>query len=122
MRPEAYEAAPSEHDVAGVWAVDPGDEIEQRRLTGTVRADHADDLVLVDVQVEVPNDLETAERLVDAPQLEQAALAHTISTLGVPSSPCGRTVMSATRSDPNKIQRATAGCSTKLFSQTIAAR
>ena len=36
--------------------VDAGDEVEQRRLAGAVRADHADDLALVDVEVEAVDD------------------------------------------------------------------
>ncbi len=52
-------------------ADDSRDQVEERRLPGAVRADHADDLALVDVQVEVRDASEPAERLVHLPQLEQ---------------------------------------------------
>ena len=60
-----------EQDVALVGLVDAGDQVEERRLAGAVRADHADDLALVDVQVELGDDLQAAERERDAAQLEQ---------------------------------------------------
>ncbi len=41
-----------EHDVALDRLVDAGDEVEERRLAGAVRPDHAHDLALVDMQVE----------------------------------------------------------------------
>src|SRR5256885_4828827 len=49
-------------------------------LFRSVRPDHADDLVLVDVQVEVGDHLQAAERLRDALQLEQGR-HQPISTL-----------------------------------------
>ena len=43
---------PAKTDVAVGGLVDARDEVEQRRLAGAVRPDHADDLALVDVEVE----------------------------------------------------------------------
>ena len=63
--------SPSKRMSPSSGRVDAGDEVEERRLAGAVRADHADDLVLVDVQVEVGDHLQAAERLRDALQLEQ---------------------------------------------------
>ena len=63
-----------------VRRVDAGDEVEERRLAGAVRADHADDLALVDVQVELVDAREPAEALRDALQLEQPLGHQTIST------------------------------------------
>ena len=63
--------APAKTMSPSVGLVDARDEVEQRRLAGAVRADHADDLALVDVQVEVVDHLEAAERHRDALQLEQ---------------------------------------------------
>ena len=51
-------------------------EVEERRLAGTVRADHADDLALVDVQVEVGDDPEAAEVHRHRPEVEQALCAR----------------------------------------------
>ena len=52
VRLEADDAALVEQDVAVVGLVDARDQVEERRLAGAVRADHADDLALGDVQVE----------------------------------------------------------------------
>ena len=56
VRLEALDARAGEDDVAAGRHVDARDEVEQRRLAGAVRADHADDLALVDVQVELVDD------------------------------------------------------------------
>ena len=42
----------AEPDVAGIGRVQPGDHVEHRALARAVRADHRDDLALVDVQVQ----------------------------------------------------------------------
>ena len=57
----------------GVRLVDAGDQVEERRLAGAVRADHADDLALVDVEVELGDDLQAAEGLRDARRARAAA-------------------------------------------------
>ena len=46
VRLEADDAALAEQDLAVVGLVDAGDQVEERRLAGAVRADHADDLAL----------------------------------------------------------------------------
>ncbi len=97
-----------EQDVALVGPVDARDEVEQRGLAGPVRPDHADDLALVDVQVELVDHLQAAERLRDrfSSSRRAAPSSHaghqTISTRGVPSRPCGRAVISATSSAPSR--------------------
>ena len=102
MRLEAEDAAPVEHDVAAVGLVDAGDQVEERRLAGAVRADHADDLALVDVQLEIRDDLEPAECERDAAQCEQGLVGHqTISTRRSPKRPFGRSTMSTTRIAPS---------------------
>jgi hypothetical protein len=70
VRWEADDRFALEEDLALVGLVDAGDEVEERRLAGPVRADHADDLVLADEEVEVRDHLEATERLRDALQLE----------------------------------------------------
>ena len=89
-----------EEDVALLGRVDAGHEVEERRLAGAVGPDHADDLVLVDVQVEVGDHLQPAERLRDALQLEQRRRHQPISTFAVPNRPCGLIVITAIRSAP----------------------
>ena len=71
VRLESLDALAGEHDVSVGRLVDAGDQVEERRLPGAVRADHADDLALVDVEVEIVDDREAAERHRDAAQLEQ---------------------------------------------------
>src|SRR5207237_1409473 len=124
VRVEADDAAPVEHDVARVRPEDARDQVEERRLAGPVRADHADDLALANLQVELADHAQAAERLAHAVQLEQRrALAHTISTRAVPRRPCGRAFISATRSAPSRIRRvAPAVWATRRFSHAIAAR
>ena len=123
VRRQSEQRGPVEEDLAAVGAVDAGDQVEERRLAGAVRADHADDLALVDVQVEPVDHLQAAEGLRDPLQLEDAeAAAQTISTLEVPSSPCGRQLISTIRSAPRSRIRVTLGSVTRRFSQTNAAR
>ena len=115
--------SPLEQDLARVRPVDAGDEVEDRRLAGAVRADHADDLALVDVQVEPVDDAQAAERLRHAPELEQRASRPSDDLHARRAEQALRAhVIRTTSSAPKRIQRATAGCSTKLVSQTIAAR
>jgi hypothetical protein len=107
-----------EEDVAVVRPVHAGDEVEERRLAGAVRADDADDLTLGDVQVEILDHGEPAEALRDVPQLEH----QTISTRDVPSSPCGRAFMRTMRMTPIRMSRVMLGSTTSRLFQTNAAR
>ena len=100
VRLEADEAFPLEQDVAAVRPVDAGDQVEERRLPRAVRPDDADDLALVDVDVEVDDDGETAEVERDLLDLEELLGHQTISTLRSPSRPFGRMIMSAMRMSP----------------------
>ena len=89
----------------------PGDEVEERRLAGAVRPDHAHDLALVDVRGRASRRREAAEGHRHAAQLEQLApRAHTISTRFSPRSPCGRAIIIATRSAPSTMYRVGSGC------------
>ena len=76
VRLEPLDALAREDDVALGRLVDPGDQVEERRLARTVRADHADDLALVDMQVEVGHDLEAAERHRHAAAARAGCVAH----------------------------------------------
>ena len=58
-------------DPAGVDRLEQVDAAQERRLARSRRADEADDLVLGDVEVDAAQDLERAERLVQA--LDRAA-------------------------------------------------
>src|SRR5207244_922247 len=88
---------------AGVGRVDPGDQVEERRLARAVRADDAHDLALVDVQVEVADHPQPAEGLVQRPEFEQRH--QTISTRGLPRSPCGLAAMTTIRAAPRSRNR-----------------
>ena len=76
MRREADDALPVEPDVAGVRAVDTGDEVEERRLAGTVRADDAHDLPVADFDVEVEDALQPAESLAYVLELQERRPSH----------------------------------------------
>ena len=110
---------PSSRMSPAIGLVDAGDQVEERRLAGAVRPDHADDLALVDVQVEVVDHLQAAERHRDPRQLEQPA--HTISTLDVRAAPAAAAhqhdEQGAEEEEPGHV-----GSTTSRFSQTKAAR
>src|SRR5262245_46950175 len=98
MRREHDNASPVEVDVTLVRTVDPRDQVEEGRLAGAVRADHGDDLALLDVKVELVDDGQAAEREGDAVELEQRH--QTISTRRSPSSPFGRRIIRQIRIRP----------------------
>ena len=58
-------------DPPGGRVVDPGDDVEERRLAGAVRADQADDRALGDVEADVVDGDEAAEPLRDVLGAEQ---------------------------------------------------
>ena len=115
-----------EQDLAGFGPVDPGDQVEQRRLAGPVRPDHADDLVLVDDEVEVVDHDEAAERHRQATELEQPLRRRsghqTISTRAVPSRPCGRVAMSPISMAPKRTKAVMPPFCTSRFSHASAVR
>ena len=78
VRLEAGDALAVEDDVATGRLVDARDQVEQRRLAGAVRADHADDLAPVDVEIEIVDDLEAAEGHRDALQIEEPVVLWAI--------------------------------------------
>jgi hypothetical protein len=103
VRLEAGDALAREDDVALRRLVDAGDEVEERRLAGAVRADHGDDLALVDVEVEPGDDLQAAEGHRHLPELQELLRCghQMISTRFSPSRPCGRAIIVATRIAPS---------------------
>src|SRR3954451_17911705 len=98
-RGQAEDRLALEKDLAAVGPVDAGHEVEQGRLARTAGTEHADDLVLVDVEVEVVDDLQAAEGLRDLLQLQQRG-HQAISTFAVPKRPCGLVAISTIRSTP----------------------
>ena len=60
-----------EPNVAGVGRDHPGDDVEQRRLAGTVGTDDADDLALLDVEIKIADRPHTAKVAGEAADLEQ---------------------------------------------------
>ena len=102
VRGEAHDRLAVEKDLSLVRRVDPRDEVEEGRLARPVRPDHADDLVLVHVQVELGDHLQPAERLGEALQLQHSSSHQPISTFAVPNRPCGRIVITAISSAPKR--------------------
>ena len=60
-----------ESDLALVEGVDPDDALDQGRLSGPVVADESHDLTAADLEVDLVERLNRAERLRDAPRLEE---------------------------------------------------
>src|SRR5207302_10584137 len=72
-------------DLAGVGFEEAGDDVEQGRLAGTVGADQAEDLAVVDREADVVDRLHPAEALAHATELE-----HDVSLLAAATVPAGR--------------------------------
>src|SRR5436190_4905004 len=70
VRREAEEALALERDLAGARALDPGDEVDERRLAGAVRSDDATDLAGLDREAHVVRRDEPAEALRQPPGRE----------------------------------------------------
>ena len=52
FRRKPGDIAPFETDFAGVWPVEPGHEVEQRRLAGAIRADDADEVAFGEIEID----------------------------------------------------------------------
>src|SRR5262249_35856536 len=92
LRREARHVAAFEAHRAGIGLVEAGDEIEQRRLAGAVRAYDRDELLFGDIETDGIDGSEAAEPPGEAADLEHA---HT-----VPKRPCGRKRTSNSRTRP----------------------
>ncbi len=68
---EAHYVLPAEDDGTLVRGLHPRDQVEERGLSGPIWPDDADNLALVDVQLQAVDGAETAECLVQALYLEQ---------------------------------------------------
>src|SRR4029079_13521688 len=75
-----------EEVVAGVAAVDAGDDLDQGGLAGAVVTDEGRHLPRVDGEVDVVEDVDHTEAVVDSAQLENR-LAHRISRSNLLSDP-----------------------------------
>ena len=89
-------SCPSKSTRAGVGPIEPGHEVEQRRLAGAVRADDADQLALGEIEIDGIDGGEAAEAARQPAQGQhgRVLLCHHI----VPNRPCGlkRTSSSST--------------------------
>src|SRR5439155_10887928 len=65
-----------EPDAAGRRRVESGEHVEQRRLAGTVRSDHREDMALTDGEAHLRERREGAEGLADEVDLENYAEAR----------------------------------------------
>ena len=75
---ERREHALDEH-LAGVGAIDPGDRLQQRRLSGAVPADYPEALTFLDREVDVAKDGVRFVRR--SPQRVEEMLSHGVSAL-----------------------------------------
>ena len=81
--------APPRPDLALVERVDAGDALDQRRLAGAVVADQGHHLAAADLEVDPVERLDGAERLRDAPALEERCVSHVAHSLTHPPSRSG---------------------------------
>src|SRR5262249_56971371 len=65
--------APGRGEGAGVERSEAGEQVEQRRLAGSVRADQPEDLPARDREAHLRERLDPAEALADVPRLEEHA-------------------------------------------------
>src|SRR3954468_8180890 len=120
---EAGDVACAEIEAAVVGGVHPGEDVEQRGLAGTVRANQAEDLRGLNVEGKLARRLDAAETLADAPSLEQrrhsrwpagaslrSASSRRLTAEG--SRPAGRNSMISTSASPNSSMRMTSGSTT----------
>src|SRR5712691_4645526 len=78
MRRQPDEFPAEQADGSCGWPQDAGDQVEDRGLTGTVRPHEADDLALVDVDIEAVDGCESAKSASQAADLQgRLASAHT---------------------------------------------
>ena len=83
---------PVEQDLAAIGGQIAGDQIEQRRLARAVRPDDAHRLAGSHAKIDAVGRLERAERLAEAPGLEQHRVAE-VRAVGHPPLPaCGERV------------------------------
>ena len=79
LRPVDAHRLVFEVDLALIDGMDPGDTLDQRRLAGAVVADERHHLAGADLEVDVSQSLNRAERLRDAPKLERRnSVAHDV--------------------------------------------
>ncbi len=76
LRPVDVHLLAAEEDLAGVVAVDAGDALDERRLSGAVVADERHDLARAHLEVDVGQRLHGAERLREVADLEEWSVAH----------------------------------------------
>ena len=71
LRQERDDDAATAHGRAGVRLLEPGDQLQHRRLAGAVRADDADAGARLDREVEPVEHGSAAERLADGVQADE---------------------------------------------------
>src|SRR5713226_9635666 len=93
MRRLTGDLAPVERDCSGTRAKKAGNRLEQRGLSGTVRAYQPEDLMAVDVEGHVVHRAKPAEMARDATNLKQRyahfSVFRKIMPCNSPHSPCG---------------------------------
>ena len=122
VRAEPLDRLALEQDVAVGGLVDARDEVEERRLPGAVRPDGADDLALVDVQVEVVDALAGRRTPSRRPAARAVAAIRRSPRAARRGCPDGRVTITPTSSAPRRTKRVTSGCNDMTFSHTNAAR
>ena len=95
----AVDPLAGERHAAAVGAHEPGDDVEERRLAGAVRADQGRDGAGLDRERRGVDGSDAAVVLPHLVRLEERGHSSTISSRS-PNRPCGRNSMSAIRISP----------------------
>src|SRR5262249_8785303 len=104
VRRQPHDRAAVEDDIAGVRYQESREEIEDRRLAGTVGADEPEHLTPADLEVEPGHGLQAAEALGEAPRRPSAHRASPARRANARRrrgyAPSGRKSTTAIRSTP----------------------
>ena len=93
-RPHVVDALAAQEDLAAVWLVDAGEQLDQRRLAGAIGAQQRVDLALAEVEVNFVHGQRPAEALRHAAKARRMG-ARSGGIVGAPSvnsPPSARTV------------------------------
>ena len=74
---------PVDEDLTGVGRVRARERVHQRRLPGAVAADEGDDLTRVEIDADVVDGMDAAERHADVADLDERRVARQSVTLSV---------------------------------------
>src|SRR5262249_12638239 len=111
VRLQSRERPPIEDEAAAVGRIDPGEQVEERRLAGPIGSDQPIDLARRDREADVDERMDAAEALRDPLGGDEAHWRVASSRLRTAEghSPPGRRIMTSTSAKPKISMRITSG-------------